>query len=77
MSIYYDLLENGGIITFKSDNVDLFAYSVETFKNSKFKVLSIEENYQPEENEPLSEYEKKFRSLGQPIGRIIAIKEAK
>jgi len=76
LDLYYDLLENGGIITFKSDNVDLFAYSVETFKNSKFKVLKVEDSYQPDSGEPLSEYEKKFRSLGQSIGRIIATKEA-
>ena len=76
LDMYYELLEKGGTITFKSDNVGLFAYSKETFRNSKFKVVSMEDAYQPSENEPLSEYEKKFRSLGQDIGRIIVIKEA-
>lgn len=75
LEMFYNLLKEGGNITFKSDNVGLFAYSCATFKASKFIDVTIEEDYELTENEPISEYEKKFRALGTKIGRIKAIKK--
>lgn len=74
LEMYAKLLKKNGLIIFKSDNVGLFEYSKETFKNSGFRIESIEDAYQLSENEIISEYETKFRGLGQNIGRIIARK---
>ena len=72
---YYQILKPAGRVLFKSDNDGLFEYSAEEFKNTKFKVEVIEEDYLFDEaNDAMTEYEKKFRSLGQKIHRIIAVK---
>lgn len=73
---YYKELKVGGRVIFKTDNDLLFEDSVEYFESSKFKVESITRNYDVLDSfDKMTEYEKKFRSLGTPIKRIIAVKE--
>ena len=72
---YYRILKVGGFVKFKSDNDGLFTYTVEEFQNTKFKIIIVEEKYEFDEaNDAMSEYERKFRELGQNIHRIIAQK---
>ena len=72
---YYRILKKGGMLKFKSDNDGLFEYTKEVIENTKFKVLEINEKYDFDEaNDAMSEYERKFRDLGQNIHRIIATK---
>ena len=63
------------MLVFKSDNDGLFEYTNEVILETKFKVLKTEEAYIfDEENDAMTEYEKKFRNAGQNIHRIIAQK---
>ena len=72
---YYRILKVGGYVKFKSDNDGLFAFTTEEFQNTKFKVVEINEKYEFDEaNDAMSEYERKFRDLGQNIHRIVAVK---
>jgi len=71
LNIYSKLLKSGGRIIFRTDNKDLFDYSVECLRNHEdYKVIEIKENFKLEENEIISEYEEKFRGLGNPIYKI-------
>lgn len=73
---YYRLLLNKGEILIKTDNDDLFAFSVENLRNSPFKIVKIEENYDGQD--PLdipTEYELSFREKGQSIHRIVVKKD--
>lgn len=69
---YYRILKKGGRLYFKSDNDSLFEYTKEEIGLTKFKVISIEENYAfDEQTDFITEYENKFRSVGKSIHRII------
>lgn len=69
---YYRILKKGGRLIFKTDNADLFAFSVENMEGSKFKVISIDDNYDgKDEFDVQTEYEMSFREIGTPIHRII------
>ena len=72
---YYRILKKGGKIIFKSDNDGLYEYTAEEFLNTKFELVTNEENYIfDEESDAMTEYERKFRDKGQHIHRIIAVK---
>lgn len=69
---YYRVLKTGGKLIFKTDNPDLFAFSVENIEGSKFKVISIDDNYDGKDPfDVQTEYELSFREEGKPIHRII------
>ena len=69
---YYRILRKGGRLYFKTDNDDLYFYTREEIKLTKFKVVSDEENYEfDSETDYITEYENKFRSVGKSIHRII------
>lgn len=72
---YYKILKPGAKLIFKSDNDGLYAFTLEEIDQTKFKLITNEEDYKfDEENDVMTEYENKFRSLGQKIHRIILIK---
>ena len=69
---YYRILKSGGKLIFKTDNLDLFNYSLEVIKESSFKLVSADYDYDGKDTfDALTEYEKNFRELGQPIYRLI------
>lgn len=77
--IYYTLLKPGSAIEFKTDNSSLFDYSVEEFKSDpRYYIRDI--TYDLHNDSRLSagnittEYEDKFASLGNPIKKLIAIR---
>jgi tRNA (guanine-N7-)-methyltransferase len=74
---YYRILKKDSRLYFKSDNENLFSYSLKMIKNDKrFKLISVDENYDGKCGfDAQTEYEKSFRELGQNIYRIIAEKE--
>lgn len=73
---YARLLKKDGALIFKTDNYDLFTYSLETLKEEQWKILLLEEPYMTvEDDDAMTEYEKKFRDLGMPIYRLVAQKE--
>lgn len=73
---YYNILSSNGKLIFKTDNDVLFNDSLEYLKESKFKVVSIDYDYDGnDEFDSLTEYESRFRGLNAPIKRFIVKKE--
>ena len=69
---YYRVLKKGGRLIIKTDNVDLFAFTLENLENSSFKLVSKTDDYQDyDEFDTMTEYEKSFRDEGVTIHRII------
>ena len=69
---YYRVLKKGGRLIIKTDNVDLFAFTVENLEKSPFKLISKTDDYQDyDEFDTMTEYEKSFRDEGVPIHRIV------
>lgn len=67
------LVDNGRIIQ-KTDNDDLFVYSLESFKETNWEIISVDNDYQKAEFDVPTEYEMKFRSKGKNINRAIVQK---
>ncbi len=73
LNIYKGLLRSGGEIHFKTDNEDLFDFSMGQFYNSGFELSDITKNLH--ENGPvgiMTDYEQKFYELGVSIKRCVA-----
>ena len=69
---YYRVLKKGGRLIIKTDNVDLFAFTVENLEKSPFKLISKTDDYQDyDEFDTMTEYEKSFREIETPIHRIV------
>lgn len=71
---YQQILVPGGEIHFKTDNQGLFEFSLNEFSACGWSMKNIRLDYQPDEesDDVMTEYEKKFRGLGQPIYRLEA-----
>ncbi|MDF2586762.1 MAG: tRNA ((7)-)-methyltransferase [Anaerocolumna sp.] len=75
---YNQILKTDGEVIFKTDNRDLFAFSLEEveiagwkLKNSTFDLHHSEYN----EGNVMTEYEEKFSKMGNPIHRLVAFRE--
>ena len=69
---YHRILSKKGEVIFKTDNVDLYHFSLEEVEQSEFKIVSMTEDYVfDSENDAMSEYEAKFRGLGNKICRMV------
>ena len=69
---YYRILKKGAKLIFKTDNYDLFTYSLEIISVSSFKLVEANYSYDgKDEFDATTEYEKSFREEGQPIYRLI------
>lgn len=70
---YKKLLVNNGTIEFKTDNISLFDYSLESFKNNNFKINFCTYDLHNENiDNIMTEYEEKFANLGNKICKIEA-----
>jgi len=70
---YTGVLKKDGVITFKTDNIDLFDFSVETAKECGWDILAeTRDLHHSEYNEGniMTEYEKKFSGLGHKINMM-------
>ncbi|MCR5632386.1 MAG: tRNA (guanosine(46)-N7)-methyltransferase TrmB [Eubacterium sp.] len=70
---YTGVLKKDGVITFKTDNIDLFDFSVETAKECGWDTLAeTRDLHHSEYNEGniMTEYEKKFSGLGHKINMM-------
>lgn len=71
---YRKISKDNSKVYFKTDDYDLYEASNEYFTEENFKILfktdDLKEN---EENNIVTEYEKKFRSFGMPINMIEAV----
>ena len=69
---YYRVLKPGARIMMKTDNPDLFAFTLENLKNSPFKVIEQNDNYLThDEFDTMTEYEQSFREEGIAIHRLV------
>ena len=69
---YYRVLVAGGKIYIKTDNTDLFAFTLENLENSRFKLIFKTDDYQDyDEFDTMTEYEQSFRDEGVKIHRLI------
>lgn len=70
LSLYEQLLVSDGVLKQKTDNVSLFESSLMSYNEygMKFEKLSVDlHKSEYADNNVMSEYEKKFSGLGQPI----------
>lgn len=71
LSKYDKIFKNECFIEMKTDNDDFFEYSVHSFEEYGYKIISIDNNY----NDKIkTEYEEKFTSLGKNINHVIVKK---
>lgn len=70
---YKTVLSQKGQVQMKTDNEDLFAYSLIEFQNAGFKMIELSLNYRKVEHDEdaMTEYEEKFVSQGHPIYRCV------
>jgi tRNA (guanine-N7-)-methyltransferase len=70
---YLRVLADDGEIVFKTDNLDLFNFSLEKFNEFNFDIISYTYDYQElVEFDTLTEYETNFRNQGIKINRLVA-----
>lgn len=78
LEAYHRLLRPGGMFIFKTDNDDLFDYSLETVEQSPltlgFVTRDLHNSERAEQN-VMTEYERNFSEQGIPIKYLEAIKE--
>ena len=69
LEIYQDILKKPGLIEMKTDNANLFEYSILKFNEFKLKFIDISlDLHQREDHEIITtEYEERFKSLNQAI----------
>ncbi len=65
---YKALLPEGGELWFKTDNADLYDWSLETLKSCGWTLRPMPEGT------PMTDYEARFTAMGLPIHRIIGVR---
>lgn len=72
---YEEVLKDDGIVEFKTDNADLFQFSLEEYKEAGW--IKVAETFDLHNDEKLmqgnvmTEYEEKFSAAGNPIHKMI------
>lgn len=69
---YGKILKEDGVIIMKSDNYDLFVYSLNSFIENGWEVLEVDTDFRSSlKEDPITEYEQKFISKNVKINRMI------
>ncbi len=69
---YYRILKNDACLYMKTDNEDLFNYTIELLRDSSFQIVEVNPNYTDlAEFDTLTEYESEFRKEGKIIYRLV------
>ena len=72
---YRRILKDDGKLIFKTDNPDLFEYSIMMFEEHNFNIVKIDNNYDGlDEFDTQTEYEEFYRKENTPIHRLIVSK---
>ncbi|MCI8814525.1 MAG: tRNA (guanosine(46)-N7)-methyltransferase TrmB [Lachnospiraceae bacterium] len=73
---YKQILSLDGTVEFKTDNLDLFEFSLQEVKESGWTLIShtydLHQDQQMNQNNVMTEYEEKFSSMGNPICKLVA-----
>lgn len=79
LKLYKEILSPDGCIVQKTDNRGLFDFSVESFKENGWTLKNVSYNFHSDETPQelldanvITEYERRFMDLGQPIHRLEA-----
>jgi len=73
LDLYKQILALGGEIHFKTDNIDLFEYSIKQFPLADFHLQDVTRDlHTPQSLGIMTNYEQKFHELGTPICRCVA-----
>ncbi len=74
LNVYKKILKNGNWICFKTDNRDLFEFSLNSFaeENYKMRNITLDLHNSDFEGNVMTEYEEKFSEQGMPIYRLEA-----
>ncbi len=74
LTLYKQVLVADGEIHFKTDNMHLFEFSIESLSQNGFKLknVSLDLHNSKFEGNIMTEYEKRFSDMGQPIYRLEA-----
>ena len=74
---YREVLRNGGQIHFKTDNHDLFEWSLFQFPKAGYELSEVTRNlHEHGVRGVMTDYEEKFHSMGTPINRCVGTKGA-
>ena len=74
LAIYRQILNHEGQIEFKTDNQELFTFSLESAKEAGWQILAYTRDLHHDSmaaGNVMTEYEEKFSALGNPICKII------
>ena len=72
---YQRILKKDGKLIFKTDNTELFNFSIETLENNGFKIIFKTDTYMGEDDfDACTEYEAWFRNEHTPIHRMVVMK---
>ena len=74
LGAYSDLLISGGQIIQKTDDRDFYIFSLESYKEAGYEIISVDENYKGSVGDVETEHEKKFKNAGKNIYRIVCKK---
>ncbi|MDE7306476.1 MAG: tRNA (guanosine(46)-N7)-methyltransferase TrmB [Clostridia bacterium] len=74
LAVYRTLLKEGGKVVQKTDDKNFYLFSLESFKEADYKILSVCEDLKnfPVEGDVETEHERLFKMQGKPIYRIVA-----
>ena len=77
---YDEILKPEGRVEFKTDNKDLFLFSLEEVEETKWRLLAhtfdLHHDEKMSAGNVMTEYEEKFSSMGNPIYKMIIDREA-
>lgn len=77
LDIYHDVLVKNGEIHMKTDNVNLFNFSLEQLEHNNWDIVLVTRDLHDSsfcEDNIMTEYEQKFSSLGKKINKVVARK---
>lgn len=74
LEMYGRILKDGGKIIQKTDDGDFYAFSLESYEKSGFKIEERCEDYQLAAGDVETEHERLFKERGKKIFRIVAVK---
>lgn len=76
---YDKVLQDEGVVEFKTDNRPLFEFSLEQVEEAGWKLLGktfdLHHDSEMNEGNVMTEYEEKFSSMGNPIHKLIATRK--
>ena len=77
LAVYDKILQPDGIIEFKTDNQDLFSYSLEAIPEAGWRITEYtrdQHHSEMAEGNVMTEYEAKFSAQGKPICKLVAVR---